>query len=131
MFRINNHPSFHLWREEKLVKHRKVSFYDHDFRTSQWPRRSDTFLRKHLNLPVCFHLQWNSFFWCCTIQNTSYSQAKTYLRTPFLRNSSQWVLGTDVLQSSCSWKFRNIYRKAPVLESFLKKLQELGHFLWI
>ena len=27
MFLSNNCPSFHLWREENLVKHRKVSKY--------------------------------------------------------------------------------------------------------
>ena len=49
----------------------------------------------------------------------------------------------DVLQNKCSWKFRNIHKKTPVLESVLKKFQasslqlyqkinsSWGVFLWI
>ena len=41
-----------------------------------------------------------SVSWLCTIQNTSFSQAKAHLRTPFLQNSFQWLL------SNISYFFR-------------------------
>ena len=63
-------------------------------RTPQFPRQRNIFLTVHLILPVSLCLQENRFsrivLNCgCTIQNTSNSQAKTHLRTPFLQNNSQ------------------------------------------
>ena len=42
----------------------------------------------------------------CTIQNTSNSQEKAHLRTPFLKNSPQWLL------LNVSYLFRNAKRES-------------------
>ena len=88
-----------------------------------YPRKICKYLQEYLTLPGCFefvlqiiiqntstsHAKRQNFnrapnfvsvSWLCTIQNTSFSQAKAHLRTPFLQNSFQWLL------SNISYFFR-------------------------
>ena len=54
---------------------------------------------------------------------------KIHRKTPELeslfKKSLEVALFTDVLQNSCSLKFRKFHKKTSVLESFLTKLQAL------
>ena len=63
MFITYNHASFHLWREENLVKHQEVSkYYDHDcsfmmisqsLQSIPWVSFNDYF---HVNFSLLLHM---------------------------------------------------------------------------
>ena len=50
------------------------------------------FLTEHLQWLILRAPNFVSVLWLCTIQNTSNSLAKAHIRTPFLQNSSHWLL---------------------------------------
>ena len=71
-------------------------------------------LKERINIVVKFQLQ-------VFIGRINLFHATGLFQYPLKTSENfQKQLFTDVLQNSCSWKFREIHRKAPVLESGLK-----------